>query len=280
MADSLQLPGPDSEQVAALVGSTTQRLLYGFLYRRRDNPPTVAELRFFVSDAFGEDQFSTDRRLRELRRYFEIESVPKDGKSRYLLRGWSATRPANAGITISPRPRAEVLAPQRCAQCGQRPLEDHIKLVVDYKVPLSWGGDVELENLQPLCEECHAGKRDYFRSFEAYAEQIRAAIGHDEPQKRIGELLKAFDGGWVRSDLLGIVASAKNFQEDWQRRLRDLRFLGWDYQHEKRYGEGSRVRTYYRLTKSANWPENIARAIRAEEAKRRNLKKRPSTSPG
>jgi hypothetical protein len=39
----------------------------------------------------------------------------------------------------------------------------------------------------------------------------------------------------VRSDLLGIVASAKNYQEDWQRRIRDLRFLGWDYQHEKRY---------------------------------------------
>src|SRR5260370_33816857 len=93
------------------------------------------------------------------------------------------------------------------------------------------GGDNEPENLQPLCEECNAGKRDYFRSFEAYAEQIRAAIGYDEPQKRIGELLRAFDGGWVRSDLLGIVASANNFQEDWQRRMRDLRFLGWDYKH-------------------------------------------------
>ena len=110
-------------------------------------------------------------------------------------------------------------------------------------------------------------------------EQIRKAIGYDEPQKRIGELLKAFEGGWVRSDLLGIVASAKNFQEDWQRRLRDLRYLGWDYQHEKRYGEGSRVWTYYRLTKSAAWPENISHAIRAEEAKRRAKKKRPSTSP-
>jgi HNH endonuclease len=76
-------------------------------------------------------------------------------------------------------------------------------------VPLSWGGDKEPENLQPLCEECNAGKHDYFRSFEAHAEQIRAAIGYDEPQKRIGELLRAFNGGWVRSDLLGIVASAK-----------------------------------------------------------------------
>ena len=131
------------------------------------------------------------------------------------------------------------------------------------------GGDNEPENLQPLCEDCNAGKRDYFRSFEAHAEQIRAAIDYDEPQKRIGELLKTFNGGWVRSDLLGIVASAKNFQEDWQRRLRDLRFLGWDYQHEKRYDEGSRVWTYYRLTKSVTWPENIHKSIRAEEPSER-----------
>lgn len=113
---------------------------------------------------------------------------------------------------------------------------------------------------------------------KACSGQIRAAAGHDEPHKRIGELLKAFDGGWVRSDLLGIVASAKNFQEDWQRRMRDLRFLGWDYQHEKRYDEGPRVWAYYRLAKSAPWPGNISQAIRAEEAKRRALKKRQLAS--
>jgi 5-methylcytosine-specific restriction endonuclease McrA len=279
VADPLKLPAPDSEQIAALVGSTTQGLLYGFLYRRRDNPPTMDELRFFVANSLGEDQSHTERRVSELRRYFEIEAVRIDNQSRYVLQGWSATRPLNAGAAISLRRRAEVLMPQRCAQCGRKPLEDHVKLVVDHKVPLSWGGDNESENLQPLCEECSAGKRDYFRSFEAHAEQIRAAIGYDEPQKRIGELLRAFDGGWVRSDLLGIVASAKNFQEDWQRRMRDLRFLGWDYEHEKRYDEGLRVWTYYRLTKSAAWPENIPQAIRAEEAKRKSLKKQLSAGP-
>ncbi len=202
-----------------------------------------------------------------------------DGESRYVLRGWSPTRPSGAGVAISPRRRAEVLAPQRCAQCGRTPPGDHVKLVGDRKVPLSWGGDNEPENLQPLCEECHAGKRDYFGSFEAHAEQIRAAIGYDEPQRRIGELLKAFGGGWVRSDLLGIVASAGNFQDDWQRRLRDLRFLGWDYQHQKRYDEGARVWTYYRLTRSADWPENISQAIRAEEAKRKARRTQLSAGP-
>jgi hypothetical protein len=279
VAESPELPEPDSEQVAALVGTTTQRLFYGFLYRRRDSPPTMAELRFFVATALGEDQSQADRRVRELRRYFDIEAVRVGNGHRYLLRGWSATRPADAGVAISLRRRAEVLAPQRCAQCGRTPLGDHVKLVVDHKVPQSWGGDSEPENLQPLCEDCSAGKRDYFRSFEAHAEQIRAAIGYEEPQKRIGELLRAFGGGWVRSDLLGIVASAKSFQDDWQRRMRDLRFLGWDYQHEKRYAEGSRVWTYYRLTDSAPWPENISQAIRDEEARRKAWKRQLSASP-
>jgi hypothetical protein len=278
VAESPELPEPDSEQIAALVGSTTQRLLYGFLYRRRGRPPSSAEVSFFVSDALGEDPASIDRRLRELQRYFEIEALDVEGQNRYRLTGWSATRPPQAAIPISARRRAEVLAPQRCAQCGKTPLEDQVKLVVDYKLPLSWGGDKETENLQPLCEECYSGKRDYYRSFEAYSEQIRAAIDYDEPQKRIGELLKAFGGGWVRSDLIGIVASAKNFQEDWQRRMRDLRFLGWDYDHEKRYGESARVLTYYRLTKSAPWPENITQAIRTEEIRRRK-EKRASLQP-
>ena len=35
------------------------------------------------------------------------------------------------------------------------------------------------------------------------------------------------------------MASAKEFQGDYERRLRELRMLGWDYKPCKRYGEGS-----------------------------------------
>jgi hypothetical protein len=61
--------------------------------------------------------------------------------------------------------------------------------------------------------------------------------------------------------------------------MRDLRFLGWNYQHVKRYGEGSRVWTYYRLTRSVPWPENIAQAIRNEGATRKAQKRQPSAGP-
>ncbi|MGF1652951.1 MAG: HNH endonuclease [Actinomycetales bacterium] len=272
MADSRELPEPDSEELFALLGPSLLRQLYGWLYRRQSNPPTMAEVRLFVADALGEPQEHSDRRLRDLRRYFHVPAEPQaSGPPRYVLHGWAATTATPEAI--SPRLRAQVLAPQRCAQCGRTPLDDHVKLHVDHKIPRSWGGGNEIENLQPLCEECNQGKRDYYQTYDAHADKIRAAINYDEPQKRIGELLKAFDGEWVRTDLLSVVASAKEYQEDWQRRLRDLRFIGWDYEHEKRYNEGARVWTYYRLTRSAPWPENIPAAIRAEEARRAAAKR-------
>lgn len=234
----------------------------------------MAEVRLFMSDALGEPQEHIDRRLRELRRHFELPAVRhSDGQFRYELRGWAATN-APDELPISSRLRAQVLAPQRCAQCGKRPLEDSVKLVVDHKIPRSWGGTNNLDNLQPLCEQCNHGKRDYFQSHDANADKIRAAIGFDEPQKRIGELLKAFAGDWVRTDLLALVASAKDYQEDWQRRLRDLRYLGWDIEVQRRYNEGARVWTYYRAKQWKPWPDNIRVALKNEESLRRSAMQR------
>lgn len=267
------LPEPESEELAALISSASLRLLYGLLYRRRDNPPTMAEIRLFMATALGEDQVHFDRRLRELRDYFYIPAVRNGPHYRYPLRGWVRHSRAEGGPAISSRLRAQVLAPQRCAQCGRAPLQHGVVLMVDHKVPRSWGGSNDLDNLQPLCEECNAGKRDYFKTFEPYAEKIRLAVNHDEPQKRIGELLKAFEGGWVRTDLLAIVASARQYQEDWQRRLRDLRLLGWEIDHQRRHHEGARVWTYYRAVRTRPWPANIREAITAEERRRSLAKK-------
>lgn len=267
------LPEPDSEELHALIGLSAGRRIYEWLYRRRDNPPTMREVRMFMADALGEDQEHVGRRLRELRRHFDIAAVPQpDGEPRYELRGWSEKAPPDPG-GISRRLRAQVLAPQRCAQCGRSPLTHGVVLQVDHKIPLAWGGTNEPENLQPLCEDCNHGKRDYYRTYEAHADAVRAAIGWDEPQKRIGELLKAFGTDeWVPSELLGLVASAKEYQEDWQRRLRDLRFLGWEYEHQNRHNEGARVRSYYRLRRWLPWPADVRAAISSEERRRQALK--------
>jgi hypothetical protein len=153
--------------------------------------------------------------------------------------------------------------------CGRTPLEDGVRLQVDHKIPKEWGGSDSVENLQPLCEECNRGKKNLFASYSDHADAIRVAITNESVHRRLGELLKALEGRWVRSDILDLVASPPgDFQEHWQRRLRELRDLGWDYEIRKSREEG-RVRSYYRLTRWAEWPTgNIRAAIGRRKTKR------------
>jgi hypothetical protein len=262
------LPEPESEQLAALLGEGSIRLVYGLLYRRRRNAPTAAEISFFL-DAAASAGISADRVLRSLKTHFDIATVIRDGGERYELRGWAAHRPSAGRPALSLRRRAQALARGFCAQCGRSPIRHGVVLEVDLRVPPEWGGTTDPENLWPLCEECLKGRRQYLETYASYSEQIRHAASFDEPQRRIGELLLALRDEWVPSELIGIVASAKEFQGDYERRLRELRMLGWDYKPCKRYGEGARVKVYYQLVRSAPWPENIRAAITAEEDRRK-----------
>jgi hypothetical protein len=140
--------------------------------------------------------------------------------------------------------------------CNVRPdaARHGIVLQVDHKIPKEWGGADYVENLQPLCEQCNRGKKDLFASYRDHADEIRHAIGSGSVHMRLGELLKAFYPDPVRSDVLDLVASPPDdFQEDWQKRLRELRVLGWEIETSRRHEDG-RVRAYYRLVSARPWP--------------------------
>lgn len=212
--------------------------------------------------------------MRDLYPTFQIDKTPQSPPG-YVLVGWKSDDGSGqtATVSISRRVRAQVLQPQRCAMCGKTPLDDGIKLVVDHKLPQAWGGTDDVDNLQPLCEDCNAGKKDHFKTFDEYADKIRQAATFNEPQRRIGELFLAFGTEeWIRSDVLAIVASAQAFQEDWQRRMRDLKYIGWDYENKKRL-ENGRSRSYYRLKVSAPWPTDIAGAIKREYDRRQTQRR-------
>jgi hypothetical protein len=265
--DQWPLPEPGSDELAALVTDSVARDIYGLLHRRRDHPPTMREVEAYMASKSGADHTHVNRRLRALRESgIDVPAVYMDGDYRYPLKGWRPTGPRKGRPNISAKARAQVLSPERCAQCGKTPLEDGVKLVVDHKVPREWGGGDEIENLQPLCEECNGGKRSWYQTYDAHAEQITAAVSHDEVHRRIGELLKAFEGEWVYTELIGIVASAQAYQEDYQKRLRELRTLGWVIPHQKRHNEGARVRTYYKCVSWERWPDGpIITEIRRRE---------------
>jgi hypothetical protein len=204
----------------------------------------------------------------ELNRYFEIEKVRSGAGTRYRLKGVKVRSP-DADLGISERDRAAVLRHGRCAMCGRTAIDHGVVLQVDHKIPKEWGGTDALENLQPLCEECNRGKKNLFASFREFETEIRAAISHSSVHRRIGELLKAFRGEPVRSDVLEMVASPPgDYQEDWQKRLRELRVLGWEIKTSRRREEG-RVRAYYQLEKAQPWPEG---SIRDEIRRRERLR--------
>lgn len=228
-------------------------------------------MRFFIENVAGEEFCSLDEVLSPLDAYFDIRRNAAPDVT-FELVGWTAkAASASRRSSVSLRLRAEVLASQRCAQCGRTPKRDGARLAVVQKIPINWGGEPHRDNLEALCEECNVGRQQFFAKWDHIADRIRGAVAMADPRQRIGELLRAMSPDWVRADLIEAVACAREYQDDWQRRLRDLRFLGWDYEHHNRKLDvGERTWSFYRLTKSAPWPANIATAIK-HEAQRRKL---------
>jgi 5-methylcytosine-specific restriction endonuclease McrA len=259
----MALPKPDGQALQALGFSHYELEIYRVLYENRGNPLTMSEIRKILEVDPGKQEH-LNRRLRELYREFEISRVRKGPATTYELIG-RLSQPKGAHSGISKTDRAYVLRNQRCSQCGRTPDEDKVKLHVDHKIPREWGGTNDRDNLQALCSECNEGKKNYYATYDKFAGQIKLAVNYDEPHRRIGELLKAFDGEPVRGDLLERVASSKQYQEDWQKRLRELRTLGWNISVSRSKIEG-RIVASYALEHAEPWPEGkIAAEIKRRE---------------
>jgi HNH endonuclease len=209
-----------------------------------------------------------------------VFQVVKVAGHRYRLDGWLPQQLADAE-PINLRLRYQVLQSGACRRCGRTVVDDGIKLQADHILPQKWGGDNLPINLQPLCEDCNAGKKDYYSAFDQFAPKIRQATSFSEPHRRIAAMLQAFEGGWVPSELLGVVASMQQYQEDWQKRTRELRYLGWEIETTRRGPRGSRRDVFYRATSTPELPAgNIAEIVRRIEKERAAAKKAGGSGAG
>jgi hypothetical protein len=264
---TMRLPAPDSPASQKLISNAVTREIYRILYEHRGEPLGIHQIRELIGPNVGVQQH-LDRRLRDLDPYFEIERGRAGRETTYALVTRLA-KPRAAEGSISKKLRAWVLRDQRCVQCGRTPAEDGVKLHVDHKIPQRWGGSNDRENLQALCSECNEGKRDYYATFDSEAPAILKAFTYEEPQVRIGEALKAAYPKKLRGDLLERVASAKQHQEDWQKRLRELRVLGWKIIASRQNEQGRAVAYYVLEEQPPDWPDGKVRAaIRKIERKR------------
>lgn len=267
--EALPLLHPDDAELVKLVRNVVSRAIYRVLYDNRDQALDIHQIRAridFAALGSTTSQQHLDRRMRDLYPHFVIERERGLYKVKARLAGSDSARGR-----IDKKTRAWVLRDQRCQQCGRTPGADGVRLHVDHKIPQRWGGTDERENLQALCSECNEGKRDYFATLgDDVATEILAAANFEEPHRRIGEALKAAHPAPVRDDVLERIASTRQYQADWQKRLRELRVLGWKIETRRRK-EGPRVIVYYGLTEMPPpWPENIRHEIRRRETARKN----------
>ncbi|QFU15497.1 HNH endonuclease [Microvirga thermotolerans] len=225
---------------------------------------TIYEIRDGIPD-IGVQQH-LDKRVRDLRYYHDIPLIKRGKTSVYIYKGERSDAAADSGA-ISAKVRAVVLhkAHGRCQMCGRTVAEDGIKLQVDHKIPRNWGGTTTIDNLWALCQPCNGGKRDFFASFND--EQMKVIMAKESVYERIAETLKLHAGTPTPAWLLEFVANADDWQEDWQKRLRELRYpaIGMKIRATRKKNEAGRWEAAYILDEWKDLPSNHKFLIKEHE---------------
>jgi hypothetical protein len=247
--------------LAKKLGKIHHQIL-GVFEKNRDGI-SIHQIRAQLPADIGPQQH-LDKRVREL--YYQHDIVQEGGK--YFYRGPRAVPLDNQGITSKLRAAVLNKAHGRCQMCGRTVAEDGIKLQADHKIPHNWGGPTDLENLWAICGLCNSGKRDFFASFDDA--EMEKLVKLESVHARLAEVLRIRGDSGAPSWFLDFVANVNDFQEDWQRRLRELRSLGLEYKFAKAKLPSGKVETTYKLEKWKDLPPDPAAEVKRVEKARRS----------
>lgn len=260
-------------QLAIRMTQSNRKLQKILLDILQQNPQglSIHDIRERLPDDVG-TQSELNKRVRELRYKHDIPY--QSGK--YFYRG--VRKVPLDGQGVSSKLRAAVLnkAHGRCEMCGRTIAEDEIKLQVDHKIPHNWGGPTELDNLWAVCDLCNSGKRDFFKSFNDA--EMTSLVKIESVHGRLAEVLRLRDGEDVPSWFLEFVANVNDFQDDWHRRLRELRLLGIKYSYKRTRLPSGKVQSTYRLEQWQPLPPDPTGEIRKIE-REKEREKRSSGNP-
>ncbi|HEY4679034.1 MAG TPA: HNH endonuclease signature motif containing protein [Candidatus Angelobacter sp.] len=225
-----------------------------------ENPQglSITQIRKLL-DLGGEEQQHLDRRMRDLDGEHEIERVRRDGATLYVYKHPRETPRARGPIKRNIRGQVLLRASGACAMCGRTIAKHGITLQIDHIIPVEWGGSSAIENLQALCEEDNAAKKAFFAGFDQ--ELMRKVFAFQKVHQRIGQLLVALHPTYVESFLLEAVAA----QDDWRKRLRELRTLGWKIEAKRKKQPNGRVTSAYRVEKWNELSDDPAADVRRIE---------------
>ncbi len=233
----------------------------------------IYEIRSQLPKEVGVQQH-LDKRVRDLRYFYDVPLESRNKRSVYVFKGPLAI-PAVDGGRIDKKLRAQVLhrAHGRCQMCGKTVAEDKIKLEADHKIPRTWGGATTDENLWALCQLCNGGKRDFFATIDDA--EMRIILAKESVYERLAETLRLHLGKPTPSWLLEFVANAEDWQEDWHKRLRELRYPGIDLKIKATRSKAPSGRhiSAYQLDKWIPIPSDHKKIIKDHEKRTRAARK-------
>jgi HNH endonuclease len=103
-----------------------------------------------------------------------------------------------------------------CQRCGKTP-QDKIRLEVDHKIPVNWGGTNDIDNLWTLCDICNGGKKDFFSDYNP--EQMKEIMSKTSAQARLREFFILNPNKEIPTYQLDIISQIR----DWERTIRSIR---------------------------------------------------------
>ncbi len=155
------------------------------------------------------------RRVRELSQEgWDIETTANG----YRLRSDKKQDVGTVRSGISAKLRYKILKRDKscCRRCG-RSVDDGVKLVVDHKIPVDWGGLTEESNLWTLCEECNLGKKAYESDVDATV--MKKIMNLRSAKDRIRAYFEHKPNVRITREEIQIVAGISEYA----RRIRELR---------------------------------------------------------
>lgn len=170
--------------------------------------------------AYVADTHDWQRSVRTLRLNdgYDIEHV-KSGpfKGCYILHSLNKSEGKKRG-GIDARIKYRILQrdQSRCQRCG-RNAADGIRLVIDHKKPVEWGGLTEDDNLWTLCEECNLGKKNWLSDEDS--ELMKKIMDEKSASKRLKIYFEGNKNMLIDPVKLAVIAGIR----DWERTLRSVR---------------------------------------------------------
>lgn len=104
-----------------------------------------------------------------------------------------------------------------CQACGRTPAKDGVTLSPDHVVPVEWGGETSLENLQALCRECNEGKQAWVSGEDASV--MKEVSKQTNTENRLKVYFEAHPNQEIPVDRLAVVAKTR----EWTRQVRYLK---------------------------------------------------------